>query len=94
MSGYCENINLNDSLRAYLRGKFGICRNAKLDRPNQTLYYNGNSIRVNCKDVPGVCTLNTPFGDTHVLQGGKKSRRNKRSNKRSATKKRRTRRRK
>ena len=93
MSGYCENINLNNSLRDYLGGRFGICRNAKLDRANQTLYYNGNSIRVNCKDVAGVCTLNTPFGDTHVLQGGKKSRRNKRSSKR-ATKKRRTHRRK
>lgn len=93
MSGYCENINFNDSLDDYLRGRFGICRNAKLDKTNQTLYYNGNRIRVNCKDVQGVCTLNTPFGETHVLQGGKKSRRNKRSSKRS-TKKRRTRRRK
>lgn len=86
MSGICDNINLNDSMRDYLKRKFGICRNAKLDRFNQTLYYNGNPIKVNCKDVPGVCSFVTPYGETHVIQGGKKSRRNSRSNKRTAKK--------
>ena len=70
---YCEKISFNNDMSKYLTGRYGICRNASLDRANKALYYNGNKIRLNCDEKSGVCTMPTAYNVTYVLQGGKKS---------------------
>jgi hypothetical protein len=90
---YCEKISLNDDMNQYLRGRFGMCRSAKLDKFNQRLYYNGNGLTVNCKDVPGVCTMKTVYGDTFVIQGGKRRKTKRNLKKRSLKKSRKSRKR-
>lgn len=85
---YCEKISFNNDMSKYLTGRYGICRNASLDKVNKALYYNGNKIRLNCDEKTGVCTMPTGYNVTYVLQGGKgkksqakRSRRSRRSRK-------------
>ena len=37
---YCEKISFNNDMHNYLKGRYGICRNASLDKVNKSLYYN------------------------------------------------------
>ena len=67
-----ERIEVLESDLAYLYKKEGV------------LVYNGIQIPVNCANT-GVCTLETPSGETVVFQGG---RRNKLSTRRRYIKKR------
>ena len=83
---YCEKISFNNDMSKYLTGRYGICRNASLDKANKTLYYNGNKIRLYYDEKSGVCTMPTGHNVTYVLQGGKKSR-NKRYRKSRKSKK-------
>ena len=51
---YCEKISFNNDMSKYLTGRYGICRNASLDKANKTLYYNGNKIRLYYDEKSGV----------------------------------------
>ena len=67
-----ENVSLNDDIRFYLEKTYKQSLvSAYLYKKEGVLVYNGIQIPVNCANT-GVCTLETPSGETVVFQGGRR----------------------
>ena len=68
-----ENVSLNDDIRFYLEKTYKQpLVSAYLYKKEGVLVYNGIQIHVNCANS-GVCTLETPSGETVVFQGGRRN---------------------
>jgi hypothetical protein len=71
-----ENVSINDDIRFYLEKTYKQpLVSAYLYKKEGVLVYNGIQIPVNCANT-GVCTLETPSGETVIFQGGRRRRKN------------------